>query len=166
MESYTVRGEARYVVEARVEADSPQAARARFESGDLALSDARLIEGEWRGSAVIDAAGQSHETEPAPEALAIGLEAEGEYHLQGTSTWITADPHSVYLRKTDEGIAVDIYPLGEENSDPIASTYAFDADARPEPEPAPRPVEAQVNQRLEDLAGAVLALKRPVGPER
>lgn len=148
MESYTVRGEVRYIVEARIEADSPQAARARFESGDLALSDARLIEGEWRGSLVIDSVGQSHETEPAPGALAIGLEPEGDYRLQGGSAWITVGPHSVYLRKTDEGIAVDIYPLGEENSDSIASTYAFDADAQPEPaamaDVAPRPLRPPI----------------------
>ncbi len=129
MESYTVRGEARYIVEARVEADSPQAARAMFESGDLALSDARIIEGEWRGTVVIDAAGQSHETEPAPGALEPG----GEYRLQGGSAWISVGPHAVYLRKTDEGVVVDIYPQGDENSDSIASTYAFDADAQPEP---------------------------------
>lgn len=42
--------------------------------------------------------------------------------------WITIGNLSVHPVKTDEGVVVDIYPKGDEGSDPIASTYAFDLE--------------------------------------
>lgn len=58
---------------------------------------------------------------------------EGDYVLEGESCWITAKSMSVRLKKTDEGVVVDIYPLGRETDDAIASTYAFDSEADDEP---------------------------------
>lgn len=41
------------------------------------------------------------------------------------SVWLSVEAFSVYVHKTDEGVVVDIFPLGDEMVDPIASTYAF-----------------------------------------
>lgn len=44
------------------------------------------------------------------------------------AVWITVDRFSVYLKRTDDGVLVDIYPLDDETSQPVASTYALDSD--------------------------------------
>ena len=56
----------------------------------------------------------------------IGL-SDTDYVLDpaAQSCWVTVDHFSVYIKRTDEGVAVDIYPLGDECAEPIASTYAF-----------------------------------------
>lgn len=46
--------------------------------------------------------------------------------------WITVGNISVYLKRTDEGVVVDLYPKGDEFSEPLASTYAYFAEAEPE----------------------------------
>jgi hypothetical protein len=43
--------------------------------------------------------------------------------------WITVGKLSVHLVKTDEGLVVDIYALGKETEEPLATTYVFDAEA-------------------------------------
>lgn len=48
-----------------------------------------------------------------------------DYELVGESTWITVKNLSVYVKKTDEGVVVDIFNKGEEADEPLASTYAF-----------------------------------------
>jgi len=48
--------------------------------------------------------------------------------------WITVGNLSVRIAKTDEGVAVDLYSLGHEDENAIASTYAYFAEAE---EPAP-----------------------------
>ena len=45
------------------------------------------------------------------------------------AAWISVDQFSVYLRRTHEGLVVDIYPRGREDAQPLASTYAFTHDA-------------------------------------
>jgi hypothetical protein len=45
------------------------------------------------------------------------------------STWVRAKDFSVYIKKTDDGIVVDIYAVDCEDCDALASCYAFDADA-------------------------------------
>lgn len=39
--------------------------------------------------------------------------------------WLTVDNCSVAVKRTDEGCVVDLYPLGLEDHDAVASTYAF-----------------------------------------
>jgi hypothetical protein len=47
-----------------------------------------------------------------------------------TSCWITVNNISVYVRRTDEGVVVDLFPLGHENDDPsLATAYAFFEEA-------------------------------------
>jgi hypothetical protein len=48
--------------------------------------------------------------------------------LTGQYAWITVKEFSVRVSKTDEGVLVDIYALGQEDRGAIASTYAFDGE--------------------------------------
>lgn len=47
------------------------------------------------------------------------------------SVWITIHNISVYLRRTDEGVAVSLYPVGREMDDEIVGTWALFAEADP-----------------------------------
>lgn len=51
------------------------------------------------------------------------------------SAWVTVDNLSVYISRTDEGVVVDLYPHGDENNDPLGSTYAFFSDVKPQVNP-------------------------------
>lgn len=53
---------------------------------------------------------------------------DGDYVLTGGAAWLTAGSFSVRVRLTDEGIVIDVYPLGKETEDSIASTYAFNVE--------------------------------------
>jgi hypothetical protein len=59
----------------------------------------------------------------------LKLVEESDYILKKDYAWITVENLSVQIKKTDEGVVVDIWPLGEEMGDPIASTYAFFSEA-------------------------------------
>jgi hypothetical protein len=52
---------------------------------------------------------------------------ECDYRLprEQDSVWIEIDSLACYLRRTDEGVVVDIYKNGKEMEESIASTYAF-----------------------------------------
>jgi hypothetical protein len=39
--------------------------------------------------------------------------------------WVTVGNISVYIKRTDEGVVVDLFKLGHEDQDCITSTYAF-----------------------------------------
>ena len=45
------------------------------------------------------------------------------------SCWITVNNISVYVRRTDEGVAVDLYPLHGEDHGILAGTWATFAEA-------------------------------------
>jgi len=45
------------------------------------------------------------------------------------TTWVGVKQFSVYIKKTPEGVSVDIYARGSEDCDALASCYAFDNDA-------------------------------------
>lgn len=49
-----------------------------------------------------------------------------EQLAKNEAVWIEAAPFSLYVKRTDEGLVVDIYDRAEENC--VASTYAFDGD--------------------------------------
>ena len=44
------------------------------------------------------------------------------------SCWVTVGPWSVYIKKTDEGIAVDLYPQGGEMEEAVSGCWALDDD--------------------------------------
>lgn len=51
--------------------------------------------------------------------LSPSIEVDGETDLilHAGSIWITVGNISVYVKKTDEGVVVDMYPKGHEASD-------------------------------------------------
>ena len=51
---------------------------------------------------------------------------DGDYTLVDGSAWFTVNKFSVRIHSTDEGIITDIFAVGKENENVIASTYAFD----------------------------------------
>ena len=56
-------------------------------------------------------------------------ETDAEMASDADSTWISVKDFSIYIKKTDEGVVVDIYARGYEDCNSIASTYAFDTEA-------------------------------------
>lgn len=59
---------------------------------------------------------------------ALKQECDSDYVLESDSCWITVGKLSVYIKKTDDGVVVDIYPRGAEDCEAIASTYAFESE--------------------------------------
>jgi len=45
------------------------------------------------------------------------------------SCWITVDTVSVYIRRTDEGVAIDLFPKGREMNDSLAGAWTTFAEA-------------------------------------
>lgn len=62
---------------------------------------------------------------------ALRQEGETDYRLEDDqqSCWISVGNISVYVRRTDEGVAVDLYPLGQEMYDSIVGTWALFSEA-------------------------------------
>ena len=57
-------------------------------------------------------------------------DADGnEYTLNDGACWITVNNLSVLIKRTGEGVVIDVYPLNDEMSNAIASTWALFADA-------------------------------------
>jgi hypothetical protein len=55
-------------------------------------------------------------------------ETDAELSRRADSTWIGVKDFSIYIKKTDEGVVVDIYARNFEDCDCLASTYAFDSE--------------------------------------
>jgi hypothetical protein len=43
--------------------------------------------------------------------------------------WVTVNNIDVHIVRTDEGVVVDMWPLGQEGGTSMATTYAFFQDA-------------------------------------
>ena len=63
---------------------------------------------------------------------ALRKEGDTDYVLEQDhdTVWITVDNISVYIIRTDEGVVVDLFPLGLEARESIAGTYAFRTEAQ------------------------------------
>ena len=48
---------------------------------------------------------------------------------KGESCWVTVGNISVYLRSGDDGVSVTLYPLGKEDEESIAETWATYGEA-------------------------------------
>ena len=66
----------------------------------------------------------------------LKMTEEGQYVLKEESCWITVGNLSVYVKREEEAARIDVYPLNDEMSKAIASTYAFFEDAETEEEEA------------------------------
>ena len=58
-------------------------------------------------------------------------ETSEDYKLEEGSAWITVGNISVYIRKSDEGVSVDLFPLGDEMTESLAGTWLTFAEAEP-----------------------------------
>lgn len=52
---------------------------------------------------------------------------DGDYTLEG-SAWFTVGKFSIRIHTTDKGVAVVMYPCGNEMADSLASCYAFNSE--------------------------------------
>jgi hypothetical protein len=57
------------------------------------------------------------------ENTALKQEGETDFLLVGNSVWVSVGNVSVYVRKGDQGVTVDLFPLGCAEMEPAASTY-------------------------------------------
>tara|TARA_Y100001951_G_C11222829_1_gene229828 strand:+ start:443 stop:658 length:216 start_codon:yes stop_codon:yes gene_type:complete len=66
-----------------------------------------------------------------PQQALKQTEGDTDYELNEDfkSCWITVNNISVYVSREDDGVSVDLLPLGKEDKLPIASTYATFAAA-------------------------------------
>lgn len=68
-----------------------------------------------------------------PEDDAILKQEEGNNYIflgdEGSSVWITVGNISVYIKKDDEGVSVDLFPLHREMEASLAGTWALYQDA-------------------------------------
>jgi len=51
-----------------------------------------------------------------------------------TSTWVTVGNLSVYIKRTDEGVIVDVYPLNSEMDNALNSMWVLFSEAEEEEE--------------------------------
>lgn len=65
----------------------------------------------------------------ARKRIILDEETDAKISKAADSTWITVKDFSVYIKKTDEGVVVDIYALGYEDCESLTSTYAYDSEA-------------------------------------
>lgn len=59
---------------------------------------------------------------------------DADYKLIQGKAWIEVKGFAIRIAATDEGVVVDVYKSGDENSDSIVSCYAFDSDLLPNEE--------------------------------
>ena len=56
----------------------------------------------------------------------------GEFFLKEGSVWVTVGNISVFIRKNESGVAVDLFPLGDETAPRLAGTWLTYEEAEPE----------------------------------
>jgi len=59
----------------------------------------------------------------------IKLNPNRDYILEGDGVWITVKNISVHIIKTDEGVVADLWALGDEDGEPLTSTWLMFAEA-------------------------------------
>lgn len=71
--------------------------------------------------------------------MSIRIEQKNQYEYQvhnlprNEGVWIRVENFDVQLKRTDEGLAVDIFGFhDEQREESLASTYAFDSEAEEE----------------------------------
>ena len=68
--------------------------------------------------------------EPGNLIKDAGSEDESAYILRegADGAWVRIENIDVRIRRTDEGVVVDLYPANQPNLEPVASTYAHFAE--------------------------------------
>lgn len=84
---------------------------------------------DWQAMAAAQKATPVNADKSALKAR-LNQKSDDEFELLDTeSVWIGVGSLSVYLRPTDEGVVVDLYPRDVEDGESLASTYAFYQEA-------------------------------------
>ena len=121
-------------------------ARSYLQSQGLALSHQQALElvARLHGYQDWQAMQADARFEQAP---ALRPTASDEYELaagQG-SAWVGVDNISVYIRRNDEGVTVDLYPKGDEMAGSLAGTSLTFAEAAiDEPQPFEQPQDGSI----------------------
>lgn len=68
--------------------------------------------------------------EKKKKRIRLHEETDAELSRRADSTWVGVKDFSIYILKTDEGVVVDIYARDFEDCGSLASTYAFDSEAK------------------------------------
>ncbi len=109
-------------------AKSSAHADANLEIGiDAAIASLQLLK-------VSIAEGNAPEIEAAALVALNPFESGCDFTLldDQVSAWVTIGNISVYLKRCDEGVSVDLFPSGGEGEGSIASTYALFEEAQTE----------------------------------
>jgi hypothetical protein len=66
-------------------------------------------------------------TKPTP---ILDEETDAEMAETAETTWVGVKGFSIYIKKSPDGVIVDIYAKGAEDCDSLAGCYAYDIDAQ------------------------------------
>jgi hypothetical protein len=58
----------------------------------------------------------------------LNEETDAILSKKAESTWVTVDDFSIYIKRTEEGVAVDIYAREFEDCNALSSCYALHDD--------------------------------------
>ena len=68
---------------------------------------------------------------PEVESRVVAVNEEtAEYKLEGDHAWITVGNVSVYIKRADEGVSVDLYPTDGEDDESLAGTWITNRNYR------------------------------------
>jgi hypothetical protein len=62
--------------------------------------------------------------------IVLDEESDAELAPNAETTWVGVGAFSIYIKKTKEGVIVDVYARGAEDCDSLASCHAFEVDAQ------------------------------------
>ena len=63
------------------------------------------------------------------DVLIRDLDTDYTLREEHNFVWVTVGKLSIYIKRNDEGVSVDIYPVGGETEESLASTYAYFSEA-------------------------------------
>jgi hypothetical protein len=62
--------------------------------------------------------------------IVLNEDSDAELAPNAEATWVGVGAFSIYIKKTKEGVVVDVYARGAEDCDSLASCHAFEVDAQ------------------------------------
>lgn len=63
-----------------------------------------------------------------PKRTSLNEETDAELAPDAESTWIGVNDFSIYIKKTADGVVVDIYAKGFEDCQELDSAHAYDSE--------------------------------------
>lgn len=93
------------------------------------------------------------------DPLALVAEGSTDFKMVGprqSSVYITVENISVYVKRDDEGVSVDLFPLGREMEESLAGTWAtYDEAKSEEGEDAPSDLQQLLDRNVSNLSADV-----------